>query len=214
MREEKMRIRVLIADDHALIRDGLRSLVAAQANIEVVGAAANGREAVREAQRLRPDVVLMDITMPELNGIEATRQIVERCPAAKVVILSVHATVEHYYQAARAGAWGYLLKESAFEEVAGAIRAVHVGKRFVSTRIAEAFQTKLDASPIDTLSRREREILQLVAEGQSSAKIATLISISPKSVETYRSRLMHKLGLHGMCDMVKFAIRHGLTSVE
>jgi DNA-binding NarL/FixJ family response regulator len=212
-----MRIRVLIADDHALIRDGLRSLLAAQANIEVVSAAANGREAVREVQRLLPDVVLMDITMPELNGIEATRQIAERSPSVKVVILSVHATVEHYYQAARAGARGYLLKESATEEVAAAIRSVHVGKRFVSTRIAESFQTKLDAgstSPIDSLSRREREILQLVAEGQSSAEIATLISISPKSVDTYRCRLMQKLGLHGLCDMVKFAIRHGMTSVE
>ena len=210
-----MRIRVLIADDHALIRDGLRSLLAAQPDIEVVGTAANGREAVREAHRLEPSVVLMDITMPELNGIEATRQIAERCPSVKVVILSMHATVEHYYQAARAGARGYLLKESATEEVAAAIRSVHVGKRFVSTRIAETFQTKLDAtSPIDSLSRREREILQLVAEGQSSAEIATLISISPKSVDTYRSRLMQKLGLHGLCDMVKFAIRHGLTTVE
>src|SRR5262245_33944180 len=209
-----MRTRVLIADDHALIREGLRSLLATQADIEVVSIAANGREALREVQRLQPDVVLMDITMPELNGLEATRQITERFPSVKVVILSVHATVEHYYQAARARAWGYLLKESAFEEVAAAIRSVHMGKRFVSTRIAQSFQTKLSASPIDSLSRREREILQLVAEGQSSAKIATLISISPKSVETYRSRLMQKLGLHGLSDMVKFAIRHGLTSVE
>ena len=210
-----MRIRVLIADDHALIREGLRSLLATQANIEVVSIAANGREAVREVQRLRPEIVLMDINMPELNGLEATRQIAERCPSVKVVILSMHATVEHYYQAARTGAWGYLLKESAFEEVAAAIRSVHAGKRFVSTRIAQSFQTKLaSTSPIDSLSRREREILQLVAEGQSSAKIATLISISPKSVETYRSRLMQKLGLHGLAEMVKFAIRHGLTSVE
>ena len=210
-----MRIRVLIADDHALVREGLRSLLATQANIEVVSIAANGREALREVQRLQPSVVLMDITMPELNGIEATRQVVQRFPSVKVIILSVHATVEHYYQAARAGAWGYLLKESAFEEVAAAIRSVHAGKRFVSTRIAESFQTKLKStSPIDSLSRREREILQLVAEGQSSAEIATLISISPKSVETYRSRLMRKLGLHGLAEMVKFAIRHGLTSVE
>jgi DNA-binding NarL/FixJ family response regulator len=210
-----MRIRVLIADDHALIRDGLRSLLAAQPDIEVVSAAANGREAIQETLRLSPSVVLMDITMPGLNGIEATRQIAERCPSVKVVILSVHATVEHYYQAARAGARGYLLKESATEEVAAAIRAAHVGRRFVSAKIAECLQTKLDAgSPIDSLSRREREILQLVAEGQSSAKIATLISISPKSVDTYRCRLMQKLGLHGLCDMVKFAIRHGLTSVE
>jgi DNA-binding NarL/FixJ family response regulator len=210
-----MRITVFIADDHALIRDGLRSLLAAHSNIQIVGSAADGRTAVREVQRLRPDVVLMDITMPELNGIEATRQLAERCPSVKVVILSVHATVEHYYQAARAGARGYLLKESAAEEVSAAIRAVHVGKRFVSTRIAESFQTKLDAgSPIDSLSRREREILQLVAEGHPSAEIATLISISPKSVDTYRCRLMQKLGLRGLCDMVKFAIRHGLTTVE
>jgi DNA-binding NarL/FixJ family response regulator len=210
-----MRITVFIADDHALIRDGLRSLLAAHTNIQIVGTAADGRTAVREVQRLRPHVVLMDITMPELNGIEATRQLAERCPSVKVVILSVHATVEHYYQAARAGAWAYLLKESAAEEVAAAIRAVHVGKRFVSTRIAENFQTKLDAgSPIDSLSRREREILQLVAEGHPSAEIATLISISPKSVDTYRCRLMQKLGLRGLCDMVKFAIRHGLTTVE
>ena len=210
-----MHITVFIADDHALIRDGLRSLLAAHSNIVVVGAAASGREAVREVHRLLPRVVLMDISMPELNGIEATRQLTERCPSVKVIILSVHATVEHYYQAARAGAWGYLLKESAAEEVAAAIRSVHVGKRFVSTRIAQSFQTKLNAaSPIESLSRREREILQLVAEGQSSANIATLISISPKSVDTYRSRLMHKLGLRGLCDMVKFAIRHGLTTVE
>jgi len=210
-----MRIRVLIADDHALIREGLRSLLATQANIEVVSIAANGREALREVQRLQPSVVLMDITMPELNGIEATRQVVQRFPSVKVIILSVHATVEHYYQAARAGAWGYLLKESAFEEVAAAIRSVHAGKRFVSTRIAESFQTKLKStSPIDSLSRREREILQLVAEGHRSAKIASLICISRKSVDTYRSRLMQKLGMRGLCDMVKFAIRNGLTTVE
>jgi len=210
-----MHITVFIADDHPLIRDGLRSLLAAHANIRIVGTAGNGREAVREVQRLRPDVVLMDITMPELNGIEATRQLAERCPSVKVIILSVHATVEHYYQAARAGARGYLLKESAAEEVAAAIRAAHVGKRFVSARIAECLQTKLDAgSPIDSLSRREREILQLVAEGHPSAEIATLISISPKSVDTYRCRLMQKLGLRGLCDMVKFAIRHGLTTAE
>ncbi|HVQ62170.1 MAG TPA: response regulator transcription factor [Burkholderiales bacterium] len=210
-----MHITVFIADDHQLIRDGLRSLLAAHMNIKIVGTAGNGREAVREVQRLQPDVVLMDISMPDLNGIEATRQLAERCPSAKVIILSVHATVEHYYQAARAGARGYLLKESATEEVAAAIRAVHVGRRFVSARIAECLQTKLDAgSPIDSLSRREREILQLVAEGHPSAEIATLISISPKSVDTYRCRLMQKLGLRGLCDMVKFAIRHGLTTVE
>jgi len=210
-----MRITVFIADDHTLVREGLRSLLAVHANIDVVGTAANGREAVREVQRLRPHVALMDISMPAMCGLEATRQLAERCPMTKVVILSMHASLEHTHQAVRAGAVGYVLKESAAEEVAAAIQAVHVGRRFVSPKIAERFQARFDAdSPVDTLSRREREILQLVAEGQSSAKIASLISISRKSVDTYRSRLMQKLGMRGLCDMIKFAIRNGLTSVE
>lgn len=210
-----MRITVFIADDHTLIREGLCALLSAHANIQVVGTAASGREAVREVLRLRPEVVLMDISMPELNGIEATRQLAERCPSAKVVILSMHATIEHYYQAIRAGAWGYLLKESASDEVAAAIRSVHLGRRFLSVKIAEKYWPRPGAdSPIESLSRREREILQLVSEGHGSAKIATLISISPKSVDTYRCRLMQKLGMRGLCDMVKFAIRHGLTSAE
>jgi len=210
-----MRITVFVADDHALVRDGLRSLLAAHANIEVVGTAPNGREAVREVQRLRPQVVLMDISMPDMNGIEATRQLAERCPSAKVLILSMHGSSEHYYQAVRAGAWGYLLKESAGEEVVAAIRSVNIGRRYVCAKVAQSVQTKISAgSPIDSLSSREREVLQLVAEGQSSAKIASLIRISPKSVETYRCRLMHKLGVRGLCDMVKFAVRHGLTTAE
>jgi DNA-binding NarL/FixJ family response regulator len=127
----------------------------------------------------------------------------------------MHGTSEHYYQAVRAGACGYLLKESAGEEVVNAIRAVNVGRRYVCAKVAESVQTKIGAdSPIESLSNREREVLQLVAEGQSSAKIASLIRISPKSVDTYRCRLMQKLGVHGLCDMVKFAIRHGLTTIE
>ncbi len=210
-----MRITTLIADDHTLVREGLRSVLAAHANIDVVGFAANGREAVREALRLRPEVVLMDISMPELNGIDATRQLLDRTPAAKVIILSMHATIEHYYRAVRAGARGYLLKESATEEIAEAVRTVHVGRQFISRRITASFQTQAGTdTPLDSLSRREREILQLVAEGHCSAKIGALICISPKSVETYRSRLMQKLGMRGMPDMVKFAIRHGLASLE
>jgi DNA-binding NarL/FixJ family response regulator len=210
-----MRVTVFIADDHRLMREGLRSLLAAYANIDIVGTAGSGLEAVREVQRLQPQVVLMDISMPGLNGIEATKQLAERCPSTKVIMLSMHASVEHYYQAVRAGAWGYLLKESDAEEVAAAIRTVHLGRRFLSAKIAENYRPKPGAgSPIESLSRREREILQLVTEGYRSAKIAALISISPKSVDTYRCRLMQKLGLRGLCDMVKFAIRHGLTSVE
>jgi len=210
-----MRITVFIADDHTLVREGLRSLLAAQAGIDIVGTAANGREAVREVQRLRPNVVLMDISMPVLGGIEATRQLAERCPATKVVMLSMHATIEHCHQAVRAGAVGYVLKDSAADEVVAAIQAVHVGRRFVSPKIGERFPVRFDSdSPIESLSRRDREILQLVAEGHRSAKIASVISNSRKSVDTYRSRLMQKLGMRGLCDMVKLAIRNGLTSVE
>jgi len=210
-----MRISVFIVDDHTLVREGLRTLLAKHADIDVVGTAANGREAVREVQRRRPEVVLMDISMPVMGGLEATRQIVERCPSSKVVIFSMHATIEHCHQAVRAGAVGYVLKESATEEVPAAIHAVNVGRRFVSPKITERFQPAFDTeSPIETLSRREREILQLVAEGHRSAKIASLICLSRKSVETYRSRLMQKLGMRGLCDLVKFAIRNGLTTVE
>ena len=210
-----MRISVLIVDDHTLVRDGLSALLANHADIEVVGTAANGREAVRDVQRLRPNVVLMDISMPVMGGLEATRQIVERCPSSKIVIFSMHATIEHCQQAVRAGASGYVLKESATEEVAAAIHSVHVGRRFISPKITERFEPKFDTeSPIESLSRREREILQLVAEGHRSAKIASLICLSRKSVETYRSRLMQKLGMRGLCDVVKFAIRNGLTTVE
>jgi len=210
-----MRISVFIVDDHTLVREGLRTLLTAHADIDVVGTAANGREAVRDVQRMRPNVVLMDISMPVMGGLEATRQLVERCPSSKVVIFSMHATIEHCNQAVRAGAVGYVLKESATEEVVAAVHAVHVGRRFISPRITERFQPAFDtASPIDSLSRREREILQLVAEGHRSAKIASLICISRKSVDTYRSRLMQKLGMRGLCDMVKFAIRNGLTTVE
>jgi len=210
-----MRITVFIADDHALVREGLRSLLAAHANIEIVGMAANGRDAVREVQRLRPHVVLMDISMPVMGGIEATRQLAERCPLSKVVMLSAHATIEHCQQAVRAGAVGYVLKDCAAEDVAAAIQAVHVGRRFICEKLAGRFQPRTDVdSPIESLSRREREVLQLVAEGHRSAKIASLISISRTSVDTYRSRLMQKLGLRGLSDLVKFAIRNGLTSAE
>jgi len=206
---------VFIADDHALMRDGLRALLATHARIGIVGTAANGREAVREIMRLQPQVVLMDISMPELNGIEATRQLTDRCPTAKVIILSMHATIEHYSQAIRAGAWGYLLKESAAEEVVKAVRAARHGRQFISAKILQDFRHRSGAeSPIESLSRREREILQLVAESRSSADIARLLSISPKSVETYRSRLMQKLGMRGTPDLVKFAIRNGITSLD
>ena len=215
-------ISVFLADDHTIVRDGLRFLLEAQADITVVGDAADGRQAVRQVQQLRPDVVIMDIAMPELNGIEATQQIRQTCPSTQVVILSVHSTAEHIFRALQAGARGYLLKESAGMEVVDAIRAVHAGRRYVSQRITETMiddyvrqrQAAEPRSPLERLSPREREVLQLVVEGKSSAEIADILFLSTKTVETYRSRLMHKLGISDLPSLVKFAIQHGLTPLE
>jgi len=214
-----MAIRVLLVDDHAVVRDGLRFLLEAGGNITVVGEAADGRQAVRQVQALLPDVVVMDIAMPELNGIEATEQIRQACPSTQVVILSMYATKEHILRALRAGANGYLLKESAGQEVVDAIRAVRAGRRYLSQSITETViddyvherQAPPAQSPLERLSSREREILQLVVEGKSSTEIAEILYLSPKTVETYRSRLMRKLGLSDLPSLVKFAIQHGLT---
>ncbi len=217
-----MTITVLLADDHAVVRDGLQLLLEAQGDIKVVGDAANGHEAVHQVERLRPDVVVMDIAMPELNGIEATQQIREGCPSAQVVILSMHYTSEHIFRALQAGARGYLLKESAGIEVVNAVRTVQAGHRYLSQKISdkvidnyvhqrEAAET---TSPLARLSPRERQVLQLVAEGKSSAEIASVLSLSHKTVETYRSRLMQKLGISDLPSLVKFAIRQGLIPLE
>ena len=210
---------VALADDHAVVRDGLRALLEAQSDISVVGDAANGREAVRLAVQLHPDVVVMDIAMPELNGIEATQQIHDASPSTQVLILSMHSTTEHIFRALQAGARGYLLKESAGNEVVDAIRVVRAGRRYLSQKIAS---TVLDdyisergrASPLDSLSPRERQILQLVAEGRSSAEAATMLFLSPKTVDTYRSRMMQKLGICDLPSLVKFAIQHGVTQLD
>lgn len=210
-----MKITVLLADDHAVVRDGLRVLLQQSADIRVVGEAADGRDAVQLAQELKPDVVIMDITMRELNGIEAARLLREHCPATRVVMLSMHSNSEHVFRALEAGASGFVVKESAGEEVAAAVRAAHAGQRYLSRAIA-ALESTLQsrsgrASPLDSLSARERDVLQLVAEGRTSAEIAATISLSPKTIETYRVRLMKKLRVNSVADLVKFAIEHGLT---
>lgn len=212
-------IRVLLADDHAVVRDGLRALLEAQPGIEVVGDVSNGREAVRESQRLRPDVVVMDIAMPDLNGIEATLQMQDVCPSTRVLILSMHSTTEHIFRALRAGARGYLLKDSAGVEVVEAVRDVHAGGRYLSKRIAatvvdDYISERHRSSPLDCLSRRERQILQLIAEGKTSTEVGTMLFLSPKTVDTYRSRMMHKLGIGDLPNLVKFAIQHGITQLD
>ena len=214
-----MRIKVLLVDDHSVVRDGLRVLLEAEGDIAVVGGAANGLEAVRKVRELHPDVVVMDLAMPELNGTEATAQIHDISPEVEVLVLSMHSTAEHILRAFQAGAQGYVLKESAGPEVVAAVRAVHAGKRYLSQKIAgtvvdDYIRQRRAATPLDTLSRRERQILQLVAEGKSTAEIAKALFLSPKTVDTYRSRMMHKLGIDNFAGLVRFAIQHGVSPLE
>ncbi len=210
-----MTIRVLLADDHAMLRDGLKALLSASGDIEVVAEAGDGREALSRAQAFAPDVAILDIAMPGLNGIEAARLMRERCPATRIVMLSMHSSSEHLHRALNAGADGYLLKESAAAEVGAAVRAVYAGRRYFSRSLAALGPASPAAAagpgPLASLSARERQVLQLVVEGHSSAAIAERIHLSPKSVATYRSRLMKKLGVADITALVKFAVQHGLT---
>jgi DNA-binding NarL/FixJ family response regulator len=217
-----MPIEILIADDHAVMRDGLRMILSAEDDIAVVGEAADGRAAVAAARRLRPDIAVMDIGMPGLNGIEATIQIKEYRPETEVIMLSMHATAEYIHRALSAGALGYLLKESAGREVIRAVRTVSLGRRYLSEKITDTIldgyiqrrEEPPEDSPLERLSAREREVLQLVVEGKSSKEIARILHLSAKTVETYRSRLMQKLDVHNIPALVKFAIEHGVTTLE
>jgi len=217
-----MSIKIFLADDHAVVRDGLNVLLDTQSDLTVVGAAANGREAVRQVGDLQPDVVVMDITMPELNGIEAAYQIHQSWPQMKVIMLSMHANAEHIVRALQAGACGYLLKDSAGMEVAEAVRSVVAGSRYLSQKISNKvideyvhhYNGRIITNPLNRLSPRERETLQLVVEGKSSAEIAEILFLSPKTIETYRSRLMQKLGINDIPGLVKFAIQQGLTPAD
>lgn len=210
-----MKIRVLLADDHAMMRDGLQALLQTTVDIEVVGSVSNGREALNRTIALKPDVVIMDVTMPEMNGIEAASLLRKKYPQIRIVMLSMHSSSEHVYRALSAGATGYLLKESAGEDIVSAVRAVHAGRTFMSATMENLERRSTarggNAGPLASLSSRERQVLQLVVEGRSSAEIAALVHLSPKSVDTYRSRLMKKLGITDVTALVKFAIQHGLT---
>jgi DNA-binding NarL/FixJ family response regulator len=214
-----MTITVFLVDDHTIVRDGVRAFLGAQSDIKVVGEACNGRDALRRIAEVGPDVAILDIAMPELNGIDATLQIRQASPATQIVILSMHATEEHVLGALQAGAHGYVLKESAGGELVEAVRTVHAGHRHLSQKISDKVidnyvrqhKTAEAKRPLAHLSPREREILQLVVEGKTSDEI---LFISPKTVETYRSRMMNKLGISDLPALTKFAIRHGLTSLE
>ena len=202
--------RVLLADDHAMMREGL-SVLLSGAGMEIVGSVANGRDAVRLAGATTPDVVLMDLTMPEMNGIEATREIRTRMPATQVVMLSMHSNREHVYQAMKAGAMGYVLKDAASAELVKAVQAVCAGRQYVSSAIGPLLEFSGQRGPLESLSTRECQVLQLVVEGRTSGEIAHAINLSKTSVDTYRSRLMKKLGVSDVASLVKLAVQHGLT---
>lgn len=213
-----MPISVVLVDDHAVVRDGLQSLLDAQADMRVIGSFANAVEAVQFASEAHPDVVVLDVALPGLSGIEAARQIHDLCADSKILMLSMHSSAEYVDQALRAGADGYVLKEAAGAEVVEAVRIVHTGARFLSRKISpQAFEEYVRQQgadqPLDRLSPREREVLKLVVEGHTSNEIAGVLGLSPKSVDTYRSRLMLKLGVDDLPSLVKFAIRNGITTV-
>jgi DNA-binding NarL/FixJ family response regulator len=213
-----MPIRILIADDHGVVAEGLKHLVEAESDMEVVAVVGDGREAVQQARDATPDVVLMDLSMPELNGADATRAILARDPKCRVIVLSMYAQREYVRRALKAGAVGYVVKRSAAKEVVEAIRAVHAGQRYLSPRVAdvvlEDYSDDKQDDPLARLSAREREVLQLLAEGRTGAEIAQRLSLSQKTVETYRARLVEKLGIRDLAGLVRFAIQRGLVSLE
>jgi DNA-binding NarL/FixJ family response regulator len=213
-----MAIKILIADDHGVVAEGLKHLIEAQPDMQVVAMAGDGREAVRLAREAAPDVVLMDLSMPELNGADATRAILERETPCRVIVLSMYAEREYVRRALKAGASGYVVKRSAAKEVVDAIRAVYAGQRYLSPKVADVviddYTAEDKRDPLARLSAREREVLQLLAEGRTGAEIAQRLALSQKTVETYRARLVEKLGIRDVAGLVKFAIQRGIVSLE
>lgn len=215
------KIRILLADDHRMVREGLRAMLEAQPDLEVVGEAANGRQAVRLCHETQPDQVIVDVAMPELNGIDATRRILAELPKTRVIALSMHADKRFVAQMLQAGASGYVLKDCAFEEIARAVRAVSADRVYLSPEVSGALvdgfirnPPPLAASPGTLLSDREREVTQLLAEGRSIREIAEILHVSAKTVETHRAHIQKKLGVSSLPELTKFAIREGLTSLE
>jgi DNA-binding NarL/FixJ family response regulator len=206
-------IRILLADDHAVVRQGFKMILSAQPDMEIVGEAGNGREALELAQQLKPDVVVMDVAMPELNGIEATRRLVGSVPHARVIALSMHKDSVYVREVLRAGARGYLLKESGAGDLVAAIRAVAQGESYLSPAVSNAVlddYRRHVTNPIDLLTSREREVLQMLAEGRTNKEIATVLDLSVYTVDAHRGRIMEKLNLHSINELVRFAVRNGL----
>ncbi len=216
-----MNIRVLLVDDHAIIREGLRSLLEKQSEMEVIADTDDGRKALDLVRELLPNIVIMDISMPGLNGIEATRQIIAEFPDVKVIALSIHSKRRFVADMLSAGATGYILKECLFDELVQAIKAVAAGRRYLSPKITDVvvndYVKRLSASvesPFEALKTREREVLQLVAEGKSMKQIALELHVSTKTIEANRRQIMEKLDIHSVAELTKYAVREGLTTLE
>ena len=206
-------IRILLVDDHAVVRQGFRMILAAQEDMEIVGEAGNGREAIAKAAELHPDVVVMDVAMPELNGIEATRRLAETSPQTRVLALSMHKDSVYVREILRAGALGYLLKDSIDVDFLTAVRAVARGEGYLSPAVSDAVLTdyrKHVSDPLDLLSSREREVLQMIAEGKTNKEVAGVLNLSVYTVDAHRGRIMEKLNLHSTGELVRFAVRKGL----
>jgi two-component system response regulator NreC len=207
------RIRILLADDHAVVRQGFKMILGAQPDMEIVGEAANGREAVELAEQLKPDIVVMDVAMPELNGIEATRRLVGALPHSRVIALSMHKDSVYVREILRAGARGYLLKDSGAEDLVRAIRAVAGGESWLSPAVSNAVlddYRRHVTNPIDLLTSREREVLQMLAEGKTNKEVAVVLNLSVYTVDAHRGRIMEKLNLHSINELVRFAVRNGM----
>jgi DNA-binding NarL/FixJ family response regulator len=214
------RIKVLIADDHAILRDGLRKLLAEEQDLEVVGEARDGHDALKKAEELKPDVILLDVAMPGLNGIAVAKRLKSAAPNARILILTMHQEEEYVYETLRAGAAGYILKDAASDELVGAIRAARRGEQFLSpgiSRLVVRDETRSGGKEIQTVSQhltnREREICKLLAEGHTVPKIADMIGISRKTVDVHKTRLMKKLDIHNRADLVKYSIANKLIEI-
>jgi len=208
------RIRILLADDHAVVRQGFKMILGAQPDMEIVGEAGNGREAVELADRLKPEVVVMDVSMPELNGIEATRRLAESAPHVRVLALSMRKDSVYVREILRAGARGYLLKDSVAGDLVSAVRAIAAGEGYISPQVSNAVlddYRRHVTNPIDLLTSREREVLQMLAEGKTNKEIAGVLNLSVYTVDAHRGRIMEKLNVHSINELVRFAVRNGLV---
>lgn len=207
-------IRVLLADDHTIVRQGLKLILSAHADMEVVGEAANGTEAIELSRKLHPDIVLMDVAMPDVNGIEATKRIVQADPRLKVLVLSMHKEGVYVREILRAGARGYILKDAIDTELLNAVRSVARGDGYISPAVSGALLSdyrKNVTDPLELLTNREREVLKLIAEGKTNKEIATALNLSVYTVDSHRGKVMEKLNLHSTGELVRFAIKHGVT---